>query len=152
MTSFWPRLFKRVKDSPVPKIFSSYWSSNVAAVLRPRSRARRMKENGAYGWNEARLAVRAGVADDAVAPFHLPGPARGHGAGQHEGVGVAARGGRQVAREEAQPHRSRADEHDLEGERGVAVVLGPGKLVRAGAHQRHVHLVERVAGLPHVAI
>ena len=53
MIIFWPRLFKRVNDSPVPKIFSSYLSSKVAAVLRPRSRARRMNENGAYGWNEA---------------------------------------------------------------------------------------------------
>ena len=46
-------MFKRVNDSPVPKIFSSYLSSKLAAVLRPMSRARRMKENGAYGWNEA---------------------------------------------------------------------------------------------------
>ena len=65
--------------------------------------------------DETELAVGARVSDDAVAALHSPRPVRGHGAGQHEGIGVAAGGRRQVPREEAQAHGSRADESDLEG-------------------------------------
>src|SRR5258706_7029474 len=44
--TFCPRLFRPVKDSPHPKIFSSCDNRKLAARLRPRSLARRTNEQG----------------------------------------------------------------------------------------------------------
>src|SRR5919112_5559439 len=44
--SFWPRLLRRVKDSPQPKSISSGCSEKLAAILRVRSEAVRTNEKG----------------------------------------------------------------------------------------------------------
>ena len=48
-TTRWPRLSRRVKDSPQPKSFSPGESEKTAATLREKSDERRMKENGQGG-------------------------------------------------------------------------------------------------------
>ena len=48
-TTRWPRLSRRVKDSPHPKSFSPGESEKTAATLLEKSDERRMKENGRAG-------------------------------------------------------------------------------------------------------
>ncbi len=46
MGSFWPRLFRRVKDSPQPKSFSSGDKEKLAAIRRCRLEGVRINEKG----------------------------------------------------------------------------------------------------------
>src|SRR5215510_1054797 len=102
--------------------------------------------------DETELTSSAPVSDDAVSVLDPPRSVGRHRSGEHEGIRIAPRRRRQVAREEAQPNGVPGDERDLEREHRVAIVLGPRELVRPGAHEAHVHLVERVAGLSDVAV
>ena len=48
-TTRWPRLSRRVNDSPQPKSFSPGERENTAATLREKSEERRMNEKGSAG-------------------------------------------------------------------------------------------------------
>src|SRR5262249_36579668 len=78
--------------------------------------------------NGPKLTESTAIAHDAVPGLRAPRAVGWHGTGEHERIGVAARVGWQITREEPQPHGARTDEGDLEGQGGVAVVLGAGEL------------------------
>ena len=174
---FWPRLSRRVNDSPQPKIFSSGARRKLAAMLWPRSRARRTKENGVGAekvsgslsvWvcvsslpaaSKKRICqgsftistrpAAGRVGDLAVGLGHLPIVVLRQLAGEHQRLALVERRG---PRGEPQPHgprrRRTRSRTAASGSRSYCVA---GKLGRLAADERRVELVERQARLADVA-